>query len=199
MSVRPVGSGTLGTKTEIKNLNSFRFLEEAIAAEVERQIVALGAGERIVQETRLWDAAARETVSMRSKEEAHDYRYFPEPDLPPLVVGAERLQALGDAMPALPAARRRMLQELHGLSESDAVTLTLHGLDGYFEDVGPRRRRSQGREELAARRRARGDERPRHRLGRGRSRSASRPRAWRDCWRSSSRGASAARSRRTCS
>jgi len=133
VSVRPAGSDTLGTKTEIKNLNSFRFLEEAIAAEIGRQVSALEAGQRIVQETRLWDAALGETVSMRSKEEAHDYRYFPEPDLPPLVVAPERLRALEGAMPLLPAARRRRLQAMHGLAESDAVTLTLQGLDGYFE------------------------------------------------------------------
>src|SRR5438874_10458038 len=88
VSVRPAGTASLGTKAEIKNLNSFRFVEEALAYEIRRQTDALGAGEPVVQETRLWDPAARRTVSMRSKEEAHDYRYFPEPDLPPLVVDA---------------------------------------------------------------------------------------------------------------
>ncbi len=134
VSIRPAASA-LGTKTEIKNLNSFRFLEDAIAYEVRRQAAALEAGERIVQETRLWDSAARRTESMRSKEEAHDYRYFPEPDLAPLVVDVARIERVRAAMPPLPAARRRALQEAHGLAESDAVTLTLQLLDGYFEEV----------------------------------------------------------------
>ena len=108
-SGRP-GAAALGTKAEIKNLNSFRFVEEAIAYEIQRQIDVLEAGERIVQETRLWDPAAKRTVSMRSKEEAHDYRYFPEPDLPPLVVDAGALQAdRATTLPELPAARRRRL------------------------------------------------------------------------------------------
>ena len=88
VSVRPAGSTTLGTKAEVKNLNSFRFLQKALEYEIERQIDLLEDGGRVVQETRLWDAAAGVTVSMRSKEEAHDYRYFPEPDLPPVVVDA---------------------------------------------------------------------------------------------------------------
>src|SRR4249920_177849 len=90
VSIRPAGTSALGTKAEVKNLNSFRFLERALEYEIERQIELLQSGRQVVQETRLWDAAAGETVSMRSKEEAHDYRYFPEPDLPPVVVtGAE--------------------------------------------------------------------------------------------------------------
>jgi len=124
VSVRPSGSPTLGTKAEIKNLNSFRFLEEAIAAETERQIDLLESGGRVVQETRLWDSAAGRTISMRSKEEAHDYRYFPEPDLPPLVIGAGRVKAIADAMPPLPAERRRVLVETHGLSMKDALQLS---------------------------------------------------------------------------
>ena len=84
VSVRPGGQAALGTKAEVKNLNSFRFLQKALEHEIERQIEVLSGGGRVVQETRLWDAAAGRTVSMRSKEEAHDYRYFPEPDLPPV-------------------------------------------------------------------------------------------------------------------
>jgi aspartyl-tRNA(Asn)/glutamyl-tRNA(Gln) amidotransferase subunit B len=135
VSVRRQGSATLGTKVEIKNLNSFRFVEEAIAYEIRRQIDALESGERVVQETRLWDPGARRTASMRSKEEAHDYRYFPEPDLPPLVVDAERLKRLRDSMPELPAARRERLQSAYSLSSTDVVALTrvAPGLDVYFE------------------------------------------------------------------
>jgi len=137
VSVRPAGTSSLGTKAEIKNLNSFRFVEEAVSYEIQRQIDALDAGDRIVQETRLWDPAAKRTVSMRSKEEAHDYRYFPEPDLPPLVVDAARLQQVRRELPELPAARRQRLMTAYALSSSDAVMLTqvAPGLDAYFEET----------------------------------------------------------------
>jgi aspartyl-tRNA(Asn)/glutamyl-tRNA(Gln) amidotransferase subunit B len=137
VSVRPAGAASLGTKAEIKNLNSFRFVEEAIACEIERQIDALAAGERIVQETRLWDSAAKRTVSMRSKEQAHDYRYFPEPDLPPVVVDSARLEKLRRELPELPAARRQRLAAAYALSSADVVTLTqvAPGLDVYFEET----------------------------------------------------------------
>src|SRR6185436_4246903 len=134
VSVRPTGETALGTKAEIKNLNSFRFLEEAIAFETERQIDVLESGGRVVQETRLWDSAAGTTVSMRSKEEAHDYRYFPEPDLPPLVVHAARRQAIAQQMPALPAERRRLLVDTHGLSMKDALQLS-GGKGRYFDEM----------------------------------------------------------------
>jgi aspartyl-tRNA(Asn)/glutamyl-tRNA(Gln) amidotransferase subunit B len=137
VSVRAAGSGALGTKVEVKNLNSFRFLEKALDYEIARQTDVLAEGGRVVQETRLFDAAGGRTFSMRSKEEAHDYRYFPEPDLPPLVVDAARVGAIRAAMPELPAARRRRLQTAYALSEADVVTLTqvAPGLDGYFEAV----------------------------------------------------------------
>ena len=137
VSVRPAGASSLGTKTEIKNLNSFRFVEEAVSYEIERQIDVLEAGDRIVQETRLWDPAAKRTVSMRSKEEAHDYRYFPEPDLPPLVVDEARLERVRRELPELPAARRQRLMTAYALSSSDVVTLTqmAPGLDAYFEET----------------------------------------------------------------
>ncbi len=137
VSVRPAGSDRLGTKVEIKNLNSFRFLEKALDYEITRQRELTHEGGRVLQETRLWDAAGGRTFSMRSKEEAHDYRYFPEPDLPPVVVDAARLAAIREALPELPAARRRRLQAAHGLSEADAVALTqvTSGLDVYFEAV----------------------------------------------------------------
>ena len=99
---------SLGTKAEVKNLNSFRFLQQALEYEIERQIGIVAGGGRVVQETRLWDPSSAETMSMRSKEEAHDYRYFPEPDLPPLVVDHARVMAVAAAMPAeLPDARRQ--------------------------------------------------------------------------------------------
>jgi aspartyl-tRNA(Asn)/glutamyl-tRNA(Gln) amidotransferase subunit B len=137
VSVRPAGARTLGTKVEVKNLNSFRFVEKALEYEIERQIQLAEAGGRVHQETRLWDAGSARTYSMRSKEEAHDYRYFPEPDLPPLVVTPARVDALRAAMPELPARRRHRLVESYALSMKDAVTLTqaIPGLDDYFEEA----------------------------------------------------------------
>ena len=134
VSVRPMGTATLGTKAEVKNLNSFRFLQKALEHEIARQIEVLRDGGRVVQETRLWDADAGRTVSMRSKEEAHDYRYFPEPDLPPVSVDAERIARIRAAMPELPDARRRRLVEAFGLPDYDAGQLTQsRGLTDYFE------------------------------------------------------------------
>jgi aspartyl-tRNA(Asn)/glutamyl-tRNA(Gln) amidotransferase subunit B len=136
VSIRPAGAGTLGTKAEIKNLNSFRFVEKALEYEIARQIELVSDGGRVVQETRLWDPEIGQTFSMRTKEEAHDYRYFPEPDLPPLVVSPSRVAAIGAALPELPAARRRRLQETFALSQKDAVSLTqvMPGFDDYFEE-----------------------------------------------------------------
>jgi len=134
VSVRPRGSSTLGTKAEVKNLNSFRFLQKALEYEIERQIELLEAGGRVRQETRLWDASSGITVSMRSKEEAHDYRYFPEPDLPPLTVEHARITALRADLPELPDARRRRFVEQLGLPEYDAAQLTQsRALADYFE------------------------------------------------------------------
>jgi aspartyl-tRNA(Asn)/glutamyl-tRNA(Gln) amidotransferase subunit B len=124
VSVRPRGQTTLGTKAEVKNLNSFRFLQKALEHEIARQIEVLTEGGHVVQETRLWDAAAGCTVSMRSKEEAHDYRYFPEPDLPPVFVDAERIARLRVAMPELPDARRQRFIEQYSLSAYHAGQLT---------------------------------------------------------------------------
>ena len=136
VSVRPAGTAALGTKAEVKNLNSFRFLQKALEYEIERQIDVVSDGGRVVQETRLWDAAAGRTVSMRSKEEAHDYRYFPEPDLPPLVVDAARVDALRREMPELPAARRARFVAAYALPEYDAGQLTqTRALADYFEAV----------------------------------------------------------------
>ena len=124
VSVRPAGQAEYGTRCEIKNLNSFRFLERAIDYEVRRQIELIEDGGRVLQETRLYDPDRDETRSMRSKEEAHDYRYFPDPDLPPLVVEADWIERVRAAMPELPADMRRRLVDDYGLGSYDATTLT---------------------------------------------------------------------------
>jgi aspartyl-tRNA(Asn)/glutamyl-tRNA(Gln) amidotransferase subunit B len=134
VSVRPVGSPALGTKVEIKNMNSLRSLGRAIEYEIERQVAALDASERIVQETRHWDEADGRTHSMRTKEGSSDYRYFPEPDLVPIAPTAEMRAAVQATMPELPAARRVRLQEEWGISESEArVLLGTPGLADYAE------------------------------------------------------------------
>jgi aspartyl-tRNA(Asn)/glutamyl-tRNA(Gln) amidotransferase subunit B len=136
VSVRPQGSDTLGTKTEVKNVNSFRYLEKAIQYEIGRHIDVIEHGGRIVQETRLFDAAQGKTYSMRSKEEAHDYRYFPDPDLPALVVDAARRATIAAQLPELPDARRRRFIEQYALPEYDAALLTqTRGVADYFEDT----------------------------------------------------------------
>ena len=124
VSVRLRGSKEFGTKVELKNLNSFRFLQRAIEYEIERQIAAIEAGERIIQETRLWNERESKTYSMRSKEEAHDYRYFPEPDLPPLVVSGKVVEDMRTSLPELPEARRRRFIQQYSLSLDDAAQLT---------------------------------------------------------------------------
>jgi aspartyl-tRNA(Asn)/glutamyl-tRNA(Gln) amidotransferase subunit B len=134
--VRRAGTEAFGTKTEVKNLNSFRFLQRALEYEVVRQVERLEAGEPIVQETRLWDQNDARTVAMRGKEEAHDYRYFPEPDLPPIELTAERLAAIRAAMPELPAARRTRFVAEYGISAHDAAELTRsRALADYFEQT----------------------------------------------------------------
>jgi aspartyl-tRNA(Asn)/glutamyl-tRNA(Gln) amidotransferase subunit B len=136
VSVRPLGQERFGTKAEVKNLNSFRYLEKALEYEIARQIDVVDGGGRVIQETRLWDSAAARTVSMRSKEEAHDYRYFPEPDLPPLVVDEARIAAVQGTMPELPEARRQRFIAAYALPPYDAGVLTSSaGLGDYFEKV----------------------------------------------------------------
>jgi len=136
VSVRPLGEKKFGTKAEVKNVNSFRYVGKAIDYEIARQIDLIEGGGRVVQETRLWDSAAGRTNSMRSKEEAHDYRYFPEPDLPPLVVDEARIARVRSTMPELPAARRRRFVEQYAIPEYDAGVLTESaGLADYFEAV----------------------------------------------------------------
>jgi aspartyl-tRNA(Asn)/glutamyl-tRNA(Gln) amidotransferase subunit B len=134
VSVRRSGTEKFGTKVELKNLNSVRFMQRAIEFEVSRQIGVLEAGGQLQQETRLWDERAGETRVMRSKEEAHDYRYFPEPDLPPLIVADEFVERVRESMPELPEARRRRFMDQYGLSYNDASQLTSErSLADYYE------------------------------------------------------------------
>ena len=134
VSVRPAGAARLGVKVEVKNINSFRYLQHAIDYEYERQTGVLRAGGAITQETRLWDVAGGRTLPMRSKEEAHDYRYFPEPDLPPLEVSAEWVAAVAESLPELPEARRQRLVSEFGIAERDAAWLAQSAdATSYFE------------------------------------------------------------------
>ena len=125
VSVRPQGESKLGTRVEIKNLNSFRALEKAIEYEASRQIDALEDGEKLVQETRTWDEEKQVTRAMRSKEEAEDYRYFPDPDLPPLRIDPSWINDIAASMPELPDQAQERLMENYGLSDYDAAWLTL--------------------------------------------------------------------------
>jgi aspartyl-tRNA(Asn)/glutamyl-tRNA(Gln) amidotransferase subunit B len=134
ISLRPAGATALGTKAEVKNMNSFRSVRDALAYEIERQAAVLNGGGRVVQETRLWDQVKQVTQSMRSKEEAHDYRYFPEPDLVPLDIPAEWLDRWRAELPELPDARRQRFETSLGLSAYDAGVLTAEkDLADYFE------------------------------------------------------------------
>lgn len=134
VSVRPVGQKEFGTRCEIKNLNSFRFLEEAINIEVRRQIELIEDGGTVVQETRLYDPDRKETRSMRSKEDSQDYRYFPDPDLPPLRVSSEWIEQVRSTMPELPTAMRGRFSEQYGLSDYDCMVLTQSkAMAAYFE------------------------------------------------------------------
>ena len=136
VSVRPLGQAAYGTRSEIKNLNSFRFLEEAINYEVRRQIEVIEDGGKVVQETRLYDPDKKETRSMRSKEDSQDYRYFPDPDLPPLVIAAEWVERVRATMPELPDTMRERFVREFGLSEYDAAVLTQSkAMARYFEAV----------------------------------------------------------------
>jgi len=124
ISIRPEGSTKLGTKTEIKNMNSFRALQKALEYEIQRQIQIVEDGGTIVQETRSWDEIQGITVSMRSKEEAHDYRYFPEPDLAPIIIDEKWLEKIRASIPELPQVRKKRLMENLGLSAYDAGVIT---------------------------------------------------------------------------
>jgi aspartyl-tRNA(Asn)/glutamyl-tRNA(Gln) amidotransferase subunit B len=145
VSVRPRGQEKLGTKAEVKNVNSFRFIRAALEYEIERQIEVIEGGGRVVQETRLWNAGEGRTYSMRSKEQAHDYRYFPEPDLPPLIVTVERQAEIRARMPELPEARRTRYTDQNGLSVDQAKDITADkALSDRFDEGVNEARRLQG-------------------------------------------------------
>jgi len=136
VSVRLKGEEEFGTRTETKNINSFRFIEKAILGEIDRQIDLIEDGGRVVQETRLYDANKNETRSMRSKEEANDYRYFPCPDLLPIVIDEDYIDAIRDNLPELPDARKARFIEEYKLSDYDAMVLSGdHHMATYFETV----------------------------------------------------------------
>src|SRR4029077_4229564 len=134
VSVRLRGEDRLGTRTELKNINSIRFVENAIESEIPRQIRILEAGGKITRETRLWDAERGQSQPMRSKEEANDYRYFPDPDLPPLVVDGPTMGSILRTLPELPSVRFERYQREHGVSADDARTLVSErALADYFD------------------------------------------------------------------
>ena len=136
VSARPVGTPTLGQKTEVKNLNSFSAVERALDVEFSRHCAVLQAGGRVDQQTMLWDAARQEVRAARAKEGSHDYRYFPDPDLPPLVITGERIDRERDRLPEMPSARRERFRSAYGLSDYDAAVLTSSvGIAEYFESV----------------------------------------------------------------
>ncbi len=136
VSVRPTGQKELGTRAEVKNLNSFRFVEKAINYEIERQIDVIESGAEVIQETRLYDAGKDETRSMRSKEEANDYRYFPDPDLLPLSIDHGFLETVRQSLPELPDQKKQRFMEQYSLSRYDAETLSAsRELAGFYENV----------------------------------------------------------------
>jgi aspartyl-tRNA(Asn)/glutamyl-tRNA(Gln) amidotransferase subunit B len=135
VSVRPSGAADFGVKTEVKNMNSFKNVQRALEHEIRRQITLLQSGQLIVQETRLWDAEKEVTLPMRGKEEAHDYRYFPEPDLVPVEVSPAWVEHIAQSLPELPAERRQRFVQAYGLPEYDAAVLTdSRALADYFEE-----------------------------------------------------------------
>jgi len=136
ISVRPSGAKELGVKTEVKNMNSFKAVQKALEYEIKRQVRILEEGGRIVQETRLWDADREITLSMRTKEYAHDYRYFPEPDLVPLQIPREWIEEIRKTLPELPEAKRARFVQAYGIPDYDASLLTSsRALADYFEEV----------------------------------------------------------------
>jgi aspartyl-tRNA(Asn)/glutamyl-tRNA(Gln) amidotransferase subunit B len=136
VSIRPVGATEFGTRTEVKNVNSFKFVQKALEYEIKRQAQIIDEGGKVIQETRLYDSTKGVTFSMRSKEEAHDYRYFPEPDLVPVIVPKETIQNIGRTIPELPDAKRERFVKDYGLPEYDADMLTQsRAMAAYYEDA----------------------------------------------------------------
>jgi len=164
ISVRPRGQKEFGTKTEVKNVNSFRFIREALQYEIERQVGVIESGGKITQETRLYNSVEGKTYGMRSKEQAHDYRYFPEPDLLPLVVDSKWQKEIRDTLPELPEARRKRMVADYGITEQDAQVLTLtRSLADQFEAAAkaarsPKRVANLVQSELMGRLKAKGIE-----------------------------------------
>jgi len=162
VSVRPRGEKKFGTKTEVKNVNSFRFIREALEYEIERQIEVLESGGKILQETRLYNSVEGKTYGMRSKEQAHDYRYFPEPDLLPLVVDETWQAKIRSTLPELPEARRKRMMADYGITAGDAYSLTLtKSLADQFESAAkaaknPKRVANLVQSELIGRLKAKG-------------------------------------------
>jgi aspartyl-tRNA(Asn)/glutamyl-tRNA(Gln) amidotransferase subunit B len=136
VSVRPAGTPGLGTRTELKNMNSFRAVERALSYEIERQTTVLRQGGSVVQETMLWDEKAQSAHPMRSKEESSDYRYFPEPDLPPLRISEQWIQTVRKSLPEMPEARAARIENQYGIPAYDATVLTeSQALADYFEET----------------------------------------------------------------
>ena len=162
VSIRPRGEQKLGTKAEVKNVNSFRFIRDALEYEIERQIEIVESGEKVVQETRLYNANEGRTYSMRSKEEAHDYRYFPEPDLLPLIVDAKWQEEIRSSLPEMPEARRERMVSQYGITAYDAAVLTAsRTLADQFEEAArsaknPKRVANLVQSEILGRLKARG-------------------------------------------
>src|SRR5690348_14668772 len=162
VSIRPRGEQKLGTKAEVKNVNSFRFIRDALEYEIERQIEMVETGDKVVQETRLYNANEGRTYSMRSKEEAHDYRYFPEPDLLPLIVDAKWQEEIRASLPEMPEARRERMVSQYGITAYDAAVLTAsRTLADQFEEAAqsaknPKRVANLVQSEMMGRLKARG-------------------------------------------
>ncbi len=145
VSVRPKGQAQFGTKAEIKNMNSFKFAKQAIEYEIKRQIALCEKGERVVQESRLWDVTENKTKPMRSKEEAHDYRYFPEPDLVPIILSDEYVNKIKDSLPELPVAKQARFISQYSLTPYDAGVLTFDKeLADWFEEGAKHTKNSKG-------------------------------------------------------
>jgi aspartyl-tRNA(Asn)/glutamyl-tRNA(Gln) amidotransferase subunit B len=149
ISLRPSGAKTLGVKTELKNMNSFKGVKDALSYEIRRQSAILDSGERLVQDTRLWDARAQETIAMRTKEGAKDYRYFPEPDLPPFIIKEDKIAELKKTIPELPKEKMQRFIKDYGLTEYVAKILVASKQDAFFAEECLKKTADQNRKSLA--------------------------------------------------